>query len=120
VQRPSVWWRRTWQTGPTPQRPTEESRWRIRLNVDTGFAVVGSGAGWAVQWGIGMGRVGEFRPNSEFLFSFISSIPFPFYFNFFNLSLNPNSNQVFEFQNLFKMNKHRNLPAFNARFILFL
>jgi hypothetical protein len=66
-------------------------------------AVEGS---WARNKGCG--------PDNEFLFSFIFSIPFPFYF-FFNSNLNPNSNQVFEFKDLFKMNKQINLPVMQCK-----
>jgi hypothetical protein len=72
------------------------------------------------QHGGGKGMVswaahGDFGTAASFSFLFIFSIPFPF-----NSNLNPNSNQVFEFQNLFKMNKQRNSPAYNPVFILFL
>jgi hypothetical protein len=72
------------------------------------------------QRGGGKGMVswaahGDFGPAASFSFPFIFFIPFPF-----NSNLNPNSNQVFEFQNLFKLNKQRNSPAYNEVFSLFL
>jgi hypothetical protein len=51
--------------------------------------------------GPGKGKIG---PGSEFLFFYIA------FLSIFNSNLNPNSNQVFEFQILFKMNKQRDLP----------
>jgi hypothetical protein len=79
---------------PNPSRPN-------RLRVDKRWAELKKGPT----------RLGSFS------FSFIFYI---IYFNLFNSSLNPNSNQAFEFQNLFKMNNQRNLPASNAKFILFI
>jgi hypothetical protein len=64
-------------------------------------------AGVKGDWWAADGQIGPSSEDRQRVYPFFNLLPS---FLFFNSNLNPNSNQVFEFQNLLKMNKQRDLP----------